>query len=71
MRLVRSTVIADASTNSAERAKADLKNIMVRKIVFGLVFGVFCESRRVSLVLSWMIEDVEVQVITLMTLRLS
>ena len=31
---VRSSVIADASTNSAERVKADLKNIMLRRSCF-------------------------------------
>jgi hypothetical protein len=31
---MRSSVIADASTNSAERVKADLKNIMLRRSCF-------------------------------------
>jgi hypothetical protein len=31
---MRSSVIADASTNSAERVKTDLKNIMLRRSCF-------------------------------------
>jgi hypothetical protein len=45
-------VIADTSTNSAERDRTDLKNIMFAEIVVYLVFDELCESWGVSLVLS-------------------
>jgi hypothetical protein len=61
---LRSSVIADTSTNSAERVKADLKNIMLKGSCF-LWFSMYIV--RVEECLWSLIVDVEVQAMSLVT----